>query len=152
MKTKYEIYGKMHFMENTPFEVKAILNQYLHTDKRLRIFLGDEKEYWLEEYDVIGYIGRSSGEIKIPLLIRNSKSNGGGSISTNCIKQITLNKKIIYKDPSFKIKEFKIKKSPYADKGYTHGVFYNGKNVSNFKSLEKAERYIAFMKGERNKM
>ena len=32
---------------------------------------------WLEEYDTCGYIGRSTGSIKVPLLIHDKRSCGG---------------------------------------------------------------------------
>ena len=43
------------------------------------------KEIFLEEYGTIGRIGRSSGSIKVPLLLKSSSSYGGEHIVTDRI-------------------------------------------------------------------
>lgn len=56
------------------------------------------KEIWLEEYDTVGRIGRSCGEIKVPLLIKNSRSYGGGGLITGRIGRIidVATKEVLY--------------------------------------------------------
>jgi hypothetical protein len=49
-------------------------------------------ESWGEVYDITGRIGRSTGDIKIPLLIHNSRSTGGGAILDHCIIGIKTSK------------------------------------------------------------
>ena len=54
---------------------------------RVRFHWGDTKtgKDWGDIYDVSGHISRSTGTKKIPILIHNSRSMGGGAILDNCI-------------------------------------------------------------------
>ena len=58
-------------------------------DNKVRVVLdyGDvlTGESWGETNDITGTIGRSSGSIKIPILVHNSRSTGGGGILDHCI-------------------------------------------------------------------
>ena len=139
-------YRNLWFTDNTPEKICNILANNLHSNNRIRIFLGDENSYWLEEYDIMGYIGRSTGTKKIPLLLNNKKSIGGGGILTQCIQQITINKTIVYKNASWNIKEFNMEKE-----NDEFNVFYEGKLQACFNTETKATNYIEFMQGKRNK-
>jgi len=102
----YEIHDGTAYHLGTPPEVIRILENHLHDySERLHLSYGDKEtgEDWNEEYDVDGYIGRSSGSIKIPLLIHNSRSMGGSGILTDCIVRIqTAKGKItLYKHPKY---------------------------------------------------
>lgn len=57
---------------------------------RLRIHYGDTKtgRDWMDEYSVEGYIGTSTGTVKIPLVIYNARSMGGGAVLTGAIVRI----------------------------------------------------------------
>ena len=50
-----------------------------------------------------GYIGRSTGTIKIPLAIHNKRSLGGGGILDNRIIRITTarGKRVLYEHPTY---------------------------------------------------
>lgn len=39
-----------------------------------------------ETYNTCGYIGRSTGNHKIPLLVNNSRSHGGGALTDSIVK------------------------------------------------------------------
>lgn len=54
---------------------------------RVRLVLGNTStgDSWHEEFGVFGYIGRSTGRIKIPLLLYNSRSIGGPAILDHCV-------------------------------------------------------------------
>lgn len=54
---------------------------------RIRIVLGDiaTGRSWEESNDVAGYVGRSTGSIKVPLLVHNARSSGGGHMLDHCI-------------------------------------------------------------------
>ena len=77
---------------------------------RIRVYYGDAESGWDwgERYDVAGHIGRSTGRIKIPLMINNSRSMGGPGLLDNCIVAIRTARKIdgqtiwLYKHPNFK--------------------------------------------------
>ena len=57
---------------------------------RIRIWFGDTKtgRSWNEENDIIGCVGRSIGDIKIPLLVYNTRSIGGGGILDHYIVKV----------------------------------------------------------------
>jgi len=95
-------------------QVIDILQWAKDNDVRIRIYYGDTEtgEDWSEEYDVNGYVGRSNGSIKIPLLIHNKKSYGGGGILTGSIVGIEFaNRKeggVIYKNQNYHVKNDKM--------------------------------------------
>ena len=83
----------------------VILNLSLCRDNHTRIVVdyGDVKtgRSWNEVYDTQGHVGRSTGPIKIPLLIFNSRSLGGPGMLEHCILSIktTKGKKTLWEMP-----------------------------------------------------
>jgi hypothetical protein len=75
------------YHEETSDEVVEVLERARENGTRLTLDYGDVKtgESWGEVYDINGYVGRSNGRIKIPLLIHNNRSMGGGSVLDHCI-------------------------------------------------------------------
>jgi len=122
---------------------------------RVRVWVGntDTGVAWNEAYDVIGHIGRSSGQIKIPILLANNRSSGGPALLTRCIIRIDDVKthKTIYKHPKFNVAKLEIKGPPKEMKarGCVSGVYQEGKNIANFKTPEAAQRWVDFMNGKR---
>jgi hypothetical protein len=126
----------------------------------VRLFLGDREtgREWHDEWHVAGTIGRSMGPLKVPLLIANKRSSGGGAILCDCIVRLLVNGREVYRHPKWKASEFAVaeiddketagKVNLRAD-GYTHCATINGERVANFKSRQAADRWCAFMKGER---
>jgi len=101
---EYKLLNGISFSKTTPDKVCQILaNHCGGRNTRIRIFLGDEKtgKDWLEVWDTIGYVGRSTGNIKIPLLIRRKDSWGGGAILDDCIVKITIDKCVVYQHPNY---------------------------------------------------
>ena len=75
------------FHDETPAAVAEALERARATGDRVRFWLGDPEtgEDWGEENHVTGKVGRSTGQVKIPLLLANSRSRGGSAILTECI-------------------------------------------------------------------
>jgi hypothetical protein len=139
-----------YYHEETPIRVRAILDTAMNTGQRLRLFYGDTVTgmSWLEEFDVCGTIGRSMGEIKIPLLIANARAHGGPGILDRCIVAIAdAPGHFVYKHPGFNTGEWTAGKAH--DAGYVEAAYCNGELHAQFKKQGQASRYIAFMKGER---
>lgn len=146
-----------YYDEDTDKNVMRILEDlhrrrvFNHSD-RIRIHLGNPEtgELWLEEYDVMGYIGRSTGNKPIPLLINNRRSIGGSAILTANILSIqyTTNGQWLYRHPLFKLPEFFVHET--AEK-YPWCVRQKPNNniCAYFSTEQKARNYIAFMRGER---
>ena len=150
MAKKYKEIEGTSFTTGTPDRVCQLLNYFRNNGTRIRVFYGDTKtgKDWLQEYDTMGRVGRSGGQIKIPILVNNSRSWGGGGILDDCIVRITVDRKDVYRHPKYHQGRFMIGKSPYPELPW--GVFVNGENHANFKTKEKAEKWVRFMKGETN--
>lgn len=143
------------FDENTCDKVKNALIACYNSKSRIRIWYGDNNtgESWLDEYDTIGTVGRSSGQVKIPLLLKNARSSGGGGILTDCIVRIDVisSKRTIYKHPLFYVPTLGV--YPNLDEEtkvkYPFIILKNGTIQARFKTDKQARKYIDFMTGER---
>lgn len=109
MKTKqedYKIVNGTFYKKDTPDEVIDILEDSRINKTRLIFDFGDIKtgQSWGEVDDIAGHVGRSTGNIKIPLLIKTSRSFGGGALLDNCIVKISLSKgkKVLYQHKNYK--------------------------------------------------
>lgn len=158
------------FDHDTPLIVRRILERYRLEGGRLRVFYGDKKtgRCWMGENDVVGSIGRSSCQLKIPLLVARGE-DGGCALLDRCIVRIldAETREELYKTKNYHLPEMEIRStgdlpffsregeppSTLASKGYTHGVWVREKdgrfgNHANFKSYGKAAQFVAFMTGE----
>jgi len=150
MNKQYKQIGDMSFDIRTPETVCNILAQYAgRRDVRLRLYYGDAEtgRCWMEEHDTIGYIGRSTGQIKIPLLIKTSRSWGGSPILDHCIIKITISGITLYEHPLFNMPVVTVNND---NSGHGWQVLFDGKVYANCKTKKQAERLAAFMRGERN--
>ncbi|HRZ18703.1 MAG TPA: hypothetical protein P5136_01485 [Methanofastidiosum sp.] len=72
-------------------------------NERFRFHYGNQKtgEAWGDIET--GYIGRSTGPIKIPLVIYNARSHGGPALLDNCIVKIerSKGKEIVWEHPDY---------------------------------------------------
>jgi len=134
----------------TPVGVVEEMEKYRDRSTRIRVFYGDQEtgRCWMEENDTMGTIGRSTGKIKVPLLIKTRRSFGGEAILDSAIVKITVNHRVVYEHPNYHLPSMAI--VPSHVPGYTTGVDFGNSRQANFKTLEQAWRYIAFMEGRRN--
>jgi hypothetical protein len=89
----------------TPLAVARILERFRINRMRLKIHHGDSETGLAWGDSESGRIGRSTGPVKIPLLVKNSRSMGGGAILDHCIVKIEYaNKKnggTLYQHPKY---------------------------------------------------
>lgn len=87
MESKYKEVNGTFYHSETSDKVIKILETCRQNGTRIILDYGDVKtgESWGEMYDITGTIGRSTGKIKVPLLIHNKRSIGGGAILDHCI-------------------------------------------------------------------
>lgn len=87
---KYTIQDGTSYHSETPKKIIDIIEDARINHDRLRFCFGDTNtgKDWEERYDTTGYIGRSTGPVKIPLLIKRSNSTGGGGVLDHCIVKI----------------------------------------------------------------
>lgn len=132
-------------------EIISILENARQYNKRVRLFYGNTEtgRDWMEVYDTMGTIGRSYGEVKIPLLIKNSRSIGGSAILEDCIVKITIDKKVVYQHENYSLPTLEIVENK--GKECTFTVLSDGVKHSRHKTLTQAENRIEFIKGLTNK-
>ena len=72
----YKVCNGTWYYEETDDEVIEVLENARLSGTRIRIYLGDKEtgRDWGEVCDVTGYVGRSMGPIKIPILLHNARS------------------------------------------------------------------------------
>lgn len=91
-KIKYKIKNGTAYHFDTPDVIVNIIEEARQSNRsiRLRFCFGDVEtgRDWEEVNDTTGYIGRSTGSIKIPLLIKKVTSFGGGGLLDHCIVRI----------------------------------------------------------------
>ena len=93
------------YHDETSDEMMTLLESIRARDVRVRFHWGDTVtgEDWGDKWDVKGKIGRSMGPSKIPILVHNSRSMGGGAILDHCIVKITETRggKVLYQHPKY---------------------------------------------------
>ena len=132
----------------TDREVINVLEWARGTRTRIHIHYGDiaTGKDWNEEHDIEGYIGRSTGSIKIPLLVYNDRSYGGGGLLDHCIVKISEARGgyVLYRHPKHKDPEVTITESDLPE--YSHSVYLDGELYARCNSLKEAQRIGAWMR------
>lgn len=154
MKT-YKIVNGTSYDERTPDEVVAVLENARQSRQRLHISLGETDNDrgqigrdWLEEFETHGYVGRSMGPVKVPLLVANRRSLGGGAILDHCIVRIreSAGGRVLYQHPQYHHGhlEIRTKAEPVDSDGriLTVDVLRDGELHAAFENMEKARRWV----------
>lgn len=133
----------------TPAAVAEALERARATGERVRIWMGDPEtgEDWGEENDVTGKVGRSTGQVKIPLLLANKRSTGGGPILTQYIIRLKVGNREVYRAANYREAVYTLRHEGPGD--LRKRVYRDGANVANFKTERAALRWIDFMTGKR---
>lgn len=143
----YKLVGDMYFHEDTPTEVCDIILAARKSNAKLKFHWGDSAtgRDWNEENDVIGYIGKSTGRIPVPLLLESRNSSGGGALLDHCVVKIVNNStgKILYQHPLYKAPQVEI--TPSDMEGYTHNTVVNGEIYGRHTSRLDAEKLKAHL-------
>ena len=140
---------------------EALLNTLLNSYNfkfRIRIWYGDLEtgRSWNEEYDTMGIIGRTTGKIKTPILINNSRSYGGLPVSIGSVIRIDdiKGKKTLWKVSNFHVEDMKVYEI-FDNKNYKYQVSKLAEDSrqweaqANFKTEKQAYNWIDFMNGKR---
>ena len=139
------------FSDNTNEKVKQVLTSCYNRKNRIRIVYGDitTGKSYLDEYEILGYVGKSTGVKPTPLLISNSRSFGGGSILTGSVLKIvdTKTKQVLFKHENYIMPV--LTKEISSHSAYLYDVIYNGELVARFKTEKQANNYIDFMQCKR---
>jgi hypothetical protein len=90
MDKQYQVIGGTSYNIETPFKVALILEMARINKRRIHISIGDKitGKDWNNKHDVNGYITRSCGTVKIPLIIAKKGSMLGSPIFDDKIVKI----------------------------------------------------------------
>jgi hypothetical protein len=136
----------LNFHADTPKQVQDILTHLNMSKERVRLYYGDPVtgRSWLNEHDIYGTIGRSTGSVKVPLLIYNNMSIVGGHIQDHCIIRIDTKHSTLYQHPNFHTSEFA---------QHDNAVYTVDNDIemlhARLKDSASATRYIAWLTGKR---
>lgn len=134
----------MSFNEGTNEKVMQVLSTAQKDRRRVRVWYGDvlTGRSWDEENDVCGYVGKSNGIVKVPLLINNSSSMGGGVILTEHIVKIvdTQSKFVYYQHENFSQSNFTEQGCEVLKDGATYAVCENETQVRNLRDFMNGDR------------
>jgi len=147
---EYKTINGTSFDVRTPDEVVTILENARQTQTRLHVSLGDSESGrdWLEENMVYGFIGRSTGSIKIPLLVHNRRSLGGPGLLDHCIVRIRTSAggRILWQHPQYHHGDLVIrqKAEPVTFDGrvLTVDVLRDGGIHASFETYAKARHWV----------
>ncbi len=136
------------FHAETPLAVRRVLKKAYDEQWPVRLFYGDTMtgNDWLEEFDVLGKVGLSTGALKVPLLIDDDI--GGPAILDHCIVRIVNAKTGVelfrhhnYHHGVFTLHEF-------FENEYEAEVRVDNETHARFKSIDAAYHWLAFMVGK----
>lgn len=159
LREKYRALGDKAtwFDARTPAGVRKALERYRLAGMRVRIFLGDSESGrdWLEAHDVVGWIGRSMGPMRVPLLLGSGQTDGSAILVNNIVRIVDVfTNREVYRHPDYHLPLMELTEAADYDKplGYTHcvKVEQNGEleTFANFKSMYDAAHWVAFMAGK----
>ena len=149
--SRYKVVNGTSYDTRTSDDVVRVLEQARLNRTRLHISLGDPADGrdWLEENDINGYVGRSMGPVKVPLLIANRRSLGGGAILDHCIVRIrkSAGGQVLYQHPSYHFGTLAIRPKQRAvelpdGRLLKVDVVRDGQIHASFESTEKARRWV----------
>ncbi len=138
-----------YFDPGTDPKAARVLERCRSAGSKVRLIHGDPAtgRAWLDEHDVVGRIGRSTGALKVPLLVEPGES-GGTAILTACLLGIVDWKsgEFIFRHPAYRTPDLSIRRGDTADLPWeVHGA--DGV-VARFSEVGKAGAYVAFMCGK----
>ena len=126
---KYNIVNGTCYNEKTPQAVINVLEAARVTKTRIKVYFGDIKtgKDWCEVNDTAGYVGRSTGNHKIPILVSKINSYGGGALLDGCIVKIRESKgsKVLYTAYNYQAPKLELKQVGSLTELYVNDTHYS---------------------------
>lgn len=161
-----------HYDERTPTAVRRALEKARTHGLMVRLMLGDPDtgKVWLEEHDVVGFIGRSTGSQKVPLMVEALMSAPGQVVSADGGPQLWDYKVLrvidcatghdLYRHPKFQLPQLTLepykmparKMSAEERKRCLQLKWQTDDGGAAFATFEEGLEYIAFMQGIKTHM
>jgi len=138
------------FSRKTPTKVRRALEDARKEGTRVRLYSGDPRtgRDWLDEFDTIGTIGRSTGILKVPLLVAEGEI-GELAILDHCIVKIESidDGRILYEHPKYNLPTFEIRTESGEPDGVPYCVYADGNCHSRHRTYADAAGLLAFLSG-----
>lgn len=141
------------FEIGTRHEVQEVLQRYMHKrDEMIRIMVGDPETGVdsCSEFEVVGFVGRSGGSMKVPLMCEPGEG-GGGPIPTSRVLRIIRARdgKELFRHPKYQVPNITVTPqiSHGKDGNYTWAGFHDGELVARFKKGIEAAEWAEFLLG-----
>jgi hypothetical protein len=139
-----------YFDPGTDPKVARALEKCRRDRSQVRLIQGDTAtgRSWLDEHDVVGRIGRSTGTLKVPLLIEPG-ADGGTAILTDCLLRVIdwASGADLYRHPAYRTPDLSIRRDTEKP-DLPWQVLHDGEVQACFSDIGKAGAYLAFMCGE----
>lgn len=105
---------------------------------------------WMEETDVVGRIGRSTGSQKVPLLIGPGERCGAAILTDSIVRLMDAHGSELYRHPNYQAPNLTL--SPEIDEemrksGYRWGASRDGSLGARSPNVYSAAEYVEFMVG-----
>ena len=139
-----------YFEPNTASKVANILEHYRKERKPIRLFLGNTEtgQDWYEENDVVGYVGRSCGTKKVPLLIDPGENGGTAILCSSIVKLMDVQgNDVLWTHPKYKNSMAIRPLQDTAHPQYCFEAFDGDVKRARFRSASDATEYWSFITG-----
>lgn len=126
----------------------AILEDLRVSQEVVRLILGDTAtgRTWLDEHDVVGRIGRSTGLLKVPLLVPVGERAGDAILSAHVLAVINWSSgRYLYRHARLQLPNLAIDQQGEHRRPWR--VTQDGQEIASFRDLGQAGAYVAFMRG-----
>lgn len=138
-----------YFDPGTDHKAARVLEQCRNAGTKVRLILGDTStgRTWLDEYGVVGRIGRSTGTLKVPLLIEQGEYGGCAILTASLLAIVDWDSGMfIFRHPAYRTPDLSIWRGEQADRPWE---VHDATNIAaRFPDVGKAGAYVAFMCGE----
>jgi hypothetical protein len=145
-------YHFAYFPSETPQSLLDAVWLAYQLDLRCRVWIGDTTtgEGSLDEFEVLGTIGRSTGPLHVPLLVEEG-DDGGPELYSDLIVRIDVEVGVtwftLYQHPTFHMPELTLE-VPSDMPEYAANVRSKGEIDARFLFVADAQQYIDFMLGK----
>lgn len=138
----------LSFSAGTPAAVRRILSEAVgERSQRFRLHYGNSLTGldWLDEWNMEGYIGRSTGRQQVPLLVYNRRSFGGPAILTHCVVKIRAARggAVLWQHPKYHLPAIRLRGGLYERLAWE--VLADGKVHAAFHTERERARWLAKM-------
>lgn len=139
---------RTYFDPGTDAQAARVLENCRKCRRKVRLILGDTDtgDSWLDEHDVVGHIGRSTGQLKVPLLIEPGDDGGPAILTASLLAIVDWDSgEFLFRHATIRAPELSIRAAEDADLRWE--VLRGDVVIARFEDIGQAGGYVAFMRG-----